>query len=79
MAKKRFYSMSERAMEKRDSGMLSNDMSACANMPQDVKYHAWPKDPSYASYNLDDTITGIDEQLRADGSGMRKHKSRTKY
>lgn len=76
MAKKRHY---EQELEARDSRMLSADMSACANMPQDVKYHAWPKDAGYQSSSYNDTISGIDAQERADVSGAKRHKGGFKY
>lgn len=84
MAKKRFHSGAsalnvERRAEARDFSMISEDKSACANLPQDVKYHAWPKAGHYAEYSLDDTIRGIDKQMNEDGAGMRRHKSRSKY
>lgn len=80
MAKKsRFYAKSEASMESRDSKMLSNDYSAVANMPQGIKYHAWPKGAPYASYSLDDTITGIDSQMSADVAGMNRHRAKSKY
>ena len=68
-----------RKEEMRDFSMISEDKSACANLPQDVKYHAWPKTGHYADYDLDDTIRGIDKQMNEDGSGMRRHKSKSKY
>lgn len=68
-----------RRRETEDFSMISEDKSACANLPQDVKYHAWPQPGYYAEYRLDDTIRGIDEQMNADGAGMRKHKSKSKY
>lgn len=82
--KKRFHAGAsalnhERHEEARDFSMISEDKSACANMPQQVKYHAWPKAGHYADYSLDDTIRGIDKQMNEDGSGMRKHKSTKKY
>lgn len=85
MAKKRFYDgdysglNKAREQQARDFSMISEDKSACANLPQDVKYHAWPKAGSYADYDLDDTIRGIDKQMDQDGAGMRKHKSKSKY
>lgn len=69
MAKKRHY---EQALEARDSQMLSADMSACANMPQQVKYHAWPKSGEYAHSSYNDTISGIDKQMRSDSAGANK-------
>lgn len=84
MSKKRFYAGDSalnqaRNQEARDFSMISEDKSACANLPQQVKYHAWPKAGHYAEYDLDDTIRGIDKQMDADGAGMRKHKSKSKY
>lgn len=84
MAKK-FYSGdyagmdSRRAMEDRDFNMIREDKSACANLPQEVKYHAWPKAGSYANYGVGDTITSIDNQMDEDGSKMRKHLQPDKY
>lgn len=85
MAKKRFYDgdysglNAARKQEARDFAMISEDKSAVANMPQQVKYHAWPKPGYYADYDLDDTIRGINKQMDEDGSGMRRHKSKSKY
>ena len=86
MAKKRFFDGDysgnlnvARRQEAKDFSMISEDKSACANLPQDVKYHAWPKPGYYANYDLDDTVRGIDEQMDADGAGMRRNKSKSKY
>jgi hypothetical protein len=86
MAKMRFYEEGSskelnyaRRKEAQDFAMISEDHSAIANLPQAVKYEEWPKVGHYASYDLDDTIRGIDKQMDADGAGMRKHKSRNKY
>lgn len=86
MAKKRFYDgdysgplNKARREEARDFSMLSEDRSAPANMPQDVKYHAWPKAGHYADYSLDDTIRGINEQQDEDGRAMERHKGGNKW
>ena len=88
MAKKRrFYEGPEpyagidprRRMEAQDGSMLNEDHSAPANMPQVVKYHAWPMDNDYPRYGLDDTIRGIDEQRGKDYRGMEKDKANEKY
>lgn len=86
MAKKRFYDgdysgplNKARREENRDFNMISEDKSACANLPQDVKYHAWPKAGHYAQYDLDDTIRGIDKQMDQDGAGMKRHKGGNKW
>lgn len=87
MAKKRFYDgdysgplNKARKEEARDFSMISEDHSAVANMPQQVKYHAWPKAGHYAADSyLDDTIRGINEQQGADASAARRLKSKSKY
>jgi hypothetical protein len=84
--KKRFYDGDyagplnvARRQEAGDFEMIREDKSACANLPQDVKYHAWPKAGHYAEYDLDDTIRGVDKQMDEDGAGMKRHKSTKKY
>lgn len=84
--KKRFYDgdysghlNNARRQEHRDFEMISEDHNAVANLPQEVKYHAWPKAAHYADFDLDDTIRGIDKQQIADGEGMRRHKAKSKY
>ncbi len=86
MAKKRFYNGDysgplnvARKQEARDFSMISEDRSAVANLPQQVIQKEWPKPGYYADYDLDDTIRGINEQENADGSGMKRHKSKSKY
>lgn len=68
-----------RYQEMRDAGMINEDHSATANLPQDVKYHAWPANDNYENYGLDDTIRGIDKQEREDGSKMKSHLQKGKY
>ncbi len=85
MAKKRFYGSdmsglnAERNREARDFSMLSEDHSAIANMPKEIKYHEWPKANMYANSDLDDTIRGVDKQMNEDGSQMARHKAKSKY
>lgn len=71
MAKKRYYS-SERSE-------IREDKSSIANLPQSVSYKPWPKGGRYEDYGLDDTISGIDEQLDKDGAKMKKHLQPEKY
>ena len=78
MAKKH-YNSKEKSMERRATGMISEDRNATANLPQDVKYHAWPKTGLYGDFDLDDTIKGIDEQIDADGRKMMRQKGGSKY
>ena len=57
-------------MEYEDSRMIHEDHSAVANLPQNVMMKPWPKSV-YATYHLDDTISGIDYQMWED-SDMKK-------
>ena len=68
-----------RRMEASDASMISEDRSAIANLPQEVKYTSWPNPADYPSYGLDDTIRGIDMQRGEDYRGMQRHRSRNKY
>jgi hypothetical protein len=68
-----------RRQEMEDAGMIREDHSAVANLPQMVKYHDWPANDDYPRYGLDDTIKGIDKQEREDYKEMEKHKQRGKY
>ena len=56
MAKKRHYNG-------RGNGMISENHSAMANMPQDVKMEYYPKNRSMMPDFMDDTIKGIDRQM----------------
>lgn len=84
MAKKKFYGsyegMSEtRKQERKDGSMLSEDKNAVANMPQNVKYVAWPRADRGLECNMDDTINGVNEQMDMDLKGARKNKHHTSY
>lgn len=82
MAKKRYHHSSNeyyageegrRMQEMRDAGMISEDKSAIANLPQMVKIEAYPSAYDYMPEAIDDSIRGIDEQLRSDDEGKRKN------
>lgn len=77
MANKRYYE--EKKQERKDGGMLNYDMSAVANMPQQVKYHAWPSANNYMSSNFDDTITGINKQIGEDEAGAKRYLKNNKW
>jgi hypothetical protein len=78
MARK--YGMDPRRhQEMKDAGMIQEDHSATANLPQQVKYHDWPKADHYTDYGLDDTIRGIDKQEDMDERQMKRHMQRGKY
>lgn len=57
---------SRRRQEYDDGMMISEDRSAIANMPQEVKYVQYPQDPYYVSPKLNDTMRGIDRQISDD-------------
>lgn len=55
-----------RAQEMRDAGMISEDHSAIANLPQNVMMREYPKANYYEDAGLDDTMRGIDYQIDKD-------------
>ena len=87
MAKKKYFKsmMDNNAMDPRkrfqleDSMLLHEDPRAIANLPQDVKYHAWPKADDYRSYDLNDTIQGVDVQMKEDSRLGKKGRFPSKY
>lgn len=57
--------LQKRRLEMMDGNMIHEDHNAMANLPQEVKMAYWPK-AEYSTYDLDDTIRGIDKQQSAD-------------
>lgn len=55
-----------RRHELEDAGMIHEDHSAIANMPQNVMIKPYRKSGAYMPEGLDDTIRGIDEQMNSD-------------
>ena len=77
---KRYYE--EKRQESRDGGMLNENRGAVANMPQDIKYHDWPRGEMYlgeAVPELNDKISGINSQMSEDVNGAKRHRSHNKY
>lgn len=70
---------SERKLEARDMGMLSEDHGAIANMPQNVVYREWPKNDKYLYSQLDDGISGIDMEQKEAARKLNSHKSKSMY
>ena len=68
-----------RHQEMMDSGMISEDHSAIANLPQGVMIKDWAHKGSYMPENLDDTARGIDRQMDEDGSKRSRHERPHKY
>jgi hypothetical protein len=51
-------------------------------MPQDIKYHDWPRGEMYlgeAVPELNDKISGINSQMSEDVNGAKRHRSHNKY
>lgn len=59
--------------EAADGDMLKEDRSAVANMPQNLIMKPYPKTPGYSESSIDDSIRGIDEQMRADHAKKMAH------
>jgi len=68
-----------RHQEMKDAGMIHEDHSAIANMPQGVMIKDWPKGNYGMREGLNDTITGIDRQMGEDDSKRNKHERPHKY
>jgi len=71
MAKKKYY----------DGGMISEDRSATANLPQNVIMKVYPK-VGFMNYSeLNDTIRVVDNQMNDDasGKGIKKGSFPTKW
>lgn len=88
MAKKYHQSRRDRrdesvGMDKRlhdnDSGMIKEDHSCIANLPQEVMMKEYPKFMYGLDPYLNDTQSGIDSQIYDDMKQMKRHKSKTKY
>jgi hypothetical protein len=59
--------------EAEDGGMLHEDRSAIANMPQNIIMRPYPKNNGYLPEDLDDSIRGIDMQIDMDDRKRREH------
>lgn len=62
-----------RTQEMQDAGMIRENPSAIANLPQEVMIKAYPKTGPYMPEELDDRISGIDRQMNYDDSQRRKN------
>ena len=60
-------------------GMLSEEHSAPANLPQHVVHKFYPKCDEFMGSKLDDTIRGLDDTRSEDIDLMEKHESKVKY
>lgn len=62
-----------RTQEMQDAGMIHEDRSAIANLPQGVMIKPYPKTGPYMPEDLDDTIKGVDGQMDRDDSKRKQH------
>lgn len=62
---------SRRHKEMYANGMISEDHSAIANMPQSIKMTEYAQTGPWMPEPLDDTIRGVDKQMNADDSKRR--------
>ena len=68
-----------RKQEMEDGGMIREDRSAIANLPQEVMMKAYPKTGPYMPEDLNDTISGVDSQMDGDDSQRRLSFNPHKY
>ena len=70
-----------RTQEMQDGGMLREDRSAVANMPQSIMYKPWPKnrDADIVDGRLEDTMEGMDKLTGENVAGMKKHLKNNKW
>lgn len=67
-----------RAMEREDMNMLPKERGI-ANMPRGVVIREYPKDMYSAPEDLNDTIKGIDVQMKSDMKGKKRQAYPEKY
>jgi hypothetical protein len=60
-------------------GMISEDHSAVANLPQSVIQKTYPKCKYMDQYELDDTMRGIDSQIDDSIDRTDRHQSDSMY
>ena len=66
-------------MYSKDSGMIGEDHHSFANMPQEVMMKPYPRFEYGLDPYLNDTSSGIDNQMYDDMSQMKRHESKSKY
>lgn len=80
MAKKRFHNQGDYAgysaryaQEREDYGMINQDPHALANMPQNIIMKTYPAMGGGLPEVLNDTMRGVDRQIKKDSGQMHKH------
>jgi len=66
-------------MYHKDSGMISEDHYSFANLPQNVMMKEYPRFQYGLDPYLNDTSSGIDNQMYDDMHQMKRHESKSKY
>ena len=61
------------AMEEHDGDMIPSGSGYYANMPQEVVHRLYSEPNQYMPESLDDSIRGVDWQIRLDGSHRNAH------
>ena len=68
-----------RTQEMEDGGMIREDRSKIANLPQEVMIKAYPKTGPWIPEDLDDTIRSVDKQMDDDDRLRQKTFNPHKY
>ena len=68
-----------RTEEMQDAGMIREDRSKIANLPQEVMFKEYPKAGPYLPEGLDDSIRSVDYQMDEDDRGRMKVEKPHKY
>lgn len=69
----------KKEMDSNFFGMISEDRSKPANLPQEVIMKQYPKTRFFNSSELDDTIRGLDDTRDEDIRKMSRYESDSKY
>ena len=62
-----------RRQEMMDAGMIHEDHTQIANLPQNVMIRPYPKTGPYLPEDIDDTIVGVDNQMDYDDNKRAAH------
>lgn len=76
MAKKKKY-YAEKTVADRD--MIHSDYSKMSNLPTEVIMKKYATGGYYENSELKDNISGVDDQMKADITMIKRHKSDSKY
>ena len=66
-------SMGRRKQEMMDAGMIHEDHSKIANLPQEVRMESYPKNGPWTPEDIDDTQRGVDRQIDYDNRQKMAH------